>query len=179
MIYEQISGKRGDAMFEAWDALLLQGTISSFPMSSSSAVFQRKWHRLYKTLEEGEFDTLWLASYLGGQVPREGTCHFSLGSGASAALERSAWQARCRCSFRCHTRQSSTLPEPPGSIFRLVKLRPVAGEVHLRLVKEYLKWCHKIKAFPTFGTENTCTYWANSIVIHNPTARCRILLKEV
>jgi len=78
VIYEQVFGKRRDALFEAWDALLFQGTISSFPMLSLSAVFQRKWHSLYKGLEEGEIDDLRLASYLAQQVPVEGICHFSL-----------------------------------------------------------------------------------------------------
>ena len=78
MIYSQIFGKRRDALFEAWDALSIQGTLSSFPMLSLSGIFQRKWHSLYKALEKGEIDVQQLASYLAQQVPQEGVCHYSL-----------------------------------------------------------------------------------------------------
>lgn len=57
---------------------MLQGQLSSFPMLSLSSVFQRKWHSLYKALEQGEIDVERLASYLAQQVPQEGICHFSL-----------------------------------------------------------------------------------------------------
>jgi hypothetical protein len=77
-IYEQIFSKRRDAMFEAWDAMLIKGTITSFPMLSLSAGFQRKWHSLYKGLEQGEINAKRLASYLAQQVPQAGICHFSL-----------------------------------------------------------------------------------------------------
>jgi len=78
VIYGQIFGKRRDALFEAWDALSIQGTLSSFPMLSLSSIFQRKWHSLYKALEKGEIDVQQLASYLAQQVPQEGLCHYSL-----------------------------------------------------------------------------------------------------
>jgi len=78
VIYSQIFGKRRDALFEAWDALSIQGTLSSFPMLSLSGIFQRKWHSLYKALEKGEIDVQQLASYLAQQVPQEGVCHYSL-----------------------------------------------------------------------------------------------------
>jgi hypothetical protein len=71
-------GKRRDALFEAWDALMLQGMKSSFPWLSLSGVFRRKWHSLYKALEEGEIDANWLVGYLAQQVPQAGICHFSL-----------------------------------------------------------------------------------------------------
>jgi hypothetical protein len=77
-IYGQIFGKRRDALFEATDALLLYGKLTSFPMLSLSGVFQRKWHSLYKALEQGEIDDQRLESYLAGQVLQEGVCHFSL-----------------------------------------------------------------------------------------------------
>ena len=65
-------------MFETWDALILQGALTSFPMLSLSAVFQRKWSSLYKALEKGEIDADECANYLAQEVPQEGVCHFSL-----------------------------------------------------------------------------------------------------
>lgn len=65
-------------MFETWDALVLQGMKTSFPWLSLSGVFRRKWHSLYKALEQGEIDAHWLTDYLVRQVPRAGICHFSL-----------------------------------------------------------------------------------------------------
>jgi len=43
-IYEQIIGKSRNALFEAWDALILNGALTSFPMLSQHTIFQRKWH---------------------------------------------------------------------------------------------------------------------------------------
>ena len=81
--------KRRDAMFEAWDALVLQGMKSSFPWLSLSGVFRRKWHSLYKALEQGEIDANWLTKYLAQQVPQAGICHFSLdGTGWSRSRAR-------------------------------------------------------------------------------------------
>jgi hypothetical protein len=77
-IYAHGMGKRRDALFEALDALILHGMKSSFPWLSLSGVFRRKWHSLYKALEQGEIDTNGLASYLAQQVPQVGICHFSL-----------------------------------------------------------------------------------------------------
>lgn len=77
-IYQNGMGKRCDSLFEAWDALMLQGMKTSFPWLSLSGVFRRKWHSLYKALEQGEIDVNWLTSYLGQQVPQVGICHFSL-----------------------------------------------------------------------------------------------------
>ena len=65
-------------MFEAWDALLLHGELKSFPVLSLSKVFQRKWHSLYKALEQGEIDDNWLTSYLAQQVSPTGISNFSL-----------------------------------------------------------------------------------------------------
>lgn len=77
-IYEQVFGKRRDALFEAWDALLVQGMKTSFPRLSLSGVFRRKWHSLYKALEQGEIDAVRLTSYLAQQVPAARVCHFAL-----------------------------------------------------------------------------------------------------
>jgi hypothetical protein len=77
-IYAHGMSKRRDAIFEAWDALILHGMKSSFPWLSLSGVFRRKWHSLYKALEQGEIDDNWLTSYLAQQVPHAGVCHFSL-----------------------------------------------------------------------------------------------------
>jgi hypothetical protein len=77
-IYGQIFSKRQDALFEAMDALLLHGKLTSFPMLSLSSVFQRKWHSLYKALEQGEIDDQQMERYLARQVPQAGISHFSL-----------------------------------------------------------------------------------------------------
>jgi hypothetical protein len=77
-IYRHGMGKRSDALFEAWDALMLHGMSASFPCLSLSGVFRRKWHSLYKALEQGEIEATWLTSYLARQVSPEGVCHFSL-----------------------------------------------------------------------------------------------------
>lgn len=77
-IYDHGMSKRRDAMFEAWDALMLQGMNSSFPWLSLSGVFRRKWHSLYKAMEQGEINAIWLTNYLAQQVPQVGICHFSL-----------------------------------------------------------------------------------------------------
>lgn len=77
-IYAHGMSKRRDALFEAWDAMVLDGMKTSFPWLSLSGVFRRKWHSLYKALEQGEIDMNWLASYLAQQVPQAALCHFSL-----------------------------------------------------------------------------------------------------
>ena len=77
-IYAHGMSKRRDALFEAWDALVLHGMKTSFPWLSLSGIFRRKWHSLYKALEQGEIDMNWLASYLAQQVPQAAICHFSL-----------------------------------------------------------------------------------------------------
>jgi hypothetical protein len=77
-IYAHGMSKRRDAMFEAWDALMVGGMKTSFPWLSLSGVFRRQWHSLYKALEQGEIDANWLTSYLAQQVLQTGVCHFSL-----------------------------------------------------------------------------------------------------
>ena len=100
-IYEQFFGKRRDPLFEAWDALLLQGKLTSFPELSLNTVFQRKWHSLYKGLEKGEIDSDGLTNHLSQMVPQEGVCYYALdGTGWPAipkspmtAKRRSPWQS--------------------------------------------------------------------------------------
>jgi hypothetical protein len=65
---------------------MLQGMKSSFPWLSLSGIFRRKWHSLYKALEQGEIDANWVTSYLTQQVPQAGICHFS--------LDGTGWPAR-------------------------------------------------------------------------------------
>jgi hypothetical protein len=77
-VYEEIFGKRRDALFEAWDALLLNGALNSFPMLSQHMIFQRKWHSLYKALEKGEIDRDALESHLSKMVPQEGVRYYAL-----------------------------------------------------------------------------------------------------
>jgi hypothetical protein len=77
-IYERIFGKRRDGLFEAWDALLLNGTLTSFPMLSQHTIFQRKWHSLYKALEKGEIDYDALEDQLSKIVPQEGVRFYTL-----------------------------------------------------------------------------------------------------
>jgi hypothetical protein len=49
-IYAYGIGKRRDALFEAWDGLMLHGMKSSFPWLSMSGVFRRKSHSLSNAL---------------------------------------------------------------------------------------------------------------------------------
>jgi hypothetical protein len=77
-IYEQVFGKRRDAMFEAWDALLLNGALTSFPMLSQHTVFHRKWHSLYKAMEKGEMDYEALEDQLAKMVPQAGIRYYAL-----------------------------------------------------------------------------------------------------
>ena len=65
-------------MFEAWDALLLHGALTSFPMLSQKTVFQRKWHSLYKALEKGEIDSGAVTECLSQMVPDEGIRYYAL-----------------------------------------------------------------------------------------------------
>ncbi|MFC1879368.1 transposase [Chloroflexota bacterium] len=77
-IYEQFFGKRRDALFEAWDAMLVQGALTSFPMLSLNPVFQRKWSSLYKALGKGEIDSGGLEKYLSEMVPQDGVRYYAL-----------------------------------------------------------------------------------------------------
>ncbi len=57
----QVFVRRRDALFDALDALLSSGAVSSFAMLSQNERFQRKWPSLYAAVEDGEIDldALW------------------------------------------------------------------------------------------------------------------------
>jgi hypothetical protein len=69
---------RRDALFDLLDALICEGTVSSFARLSQSSRFQRKWPSLYAAFEDGEIDGSWLHTYLAQQVPQQGICVFPL-----------------------------------------------------------------------------------------------------
>jgi len=53
-IYENGILARRDALFDLLDALISEGSVSSFAMLSQSSQFQRKWPSLYAAIEDGE-----------------------------------------------------------------------------------------------------------------------------
>jgi len=69
---------RRDALFDLLDALLCEGSVSSFAMLSQSSRFQRKWPSLYAAVEDGDLDSQWLRNFLARQVPPNGICIFPL-----------------------------------------------------------------------------------------------------
>jgi hypothetical protein len=77
-IYEHGMTARRDALFNVLDALLCEGSVSSFAMLSQSEQFQRKWPSLYAALADGRMNSEWLREYLAGQVPSQGVCVFPL-----------------------------------------------------------------------------------------------------
>jgi hypothetical protein len=77
-IYENFFTRRKDAQFELLDALLLRDQITSFPMLSCSAAFNRRWHSAYAALERGDQDQDWLRTFLARQVPETKIQFFSL-----------------------------------------------------------------------------------------------------
>jgi hypothetical protein len=77
-IYEHGMTARRDALFNVLDALLCEGSVSSFAMLSQSEQFQRKWPSLYAALTDGRMDSEWLRRYLAEQVPSQGVCVFPL-----------------------------------------------------------------------------------------------------
>lgn len=68
---------------ETLDALCLTGAPSSFPILSLNKLFRRKWHSLYKGIERGSLNEIWMGGYLAQQVPQEGVQYY--------ALDGSAW----------------------------------------------------------------------------------------
>lgn len=70
--------KESNALFETLDALLLAGSIPSFPHLSFESHFQRKWSSLYKGLQRGKLNTDWLTNFLAQQVPEIGIQVYSL-----------------------------------------------------------------------------------------------------
>lgn len=77
-VYENGMLTRRDAMFDLLDALISEGSVSSFAMLSQSSRFQRKWPSLYAAVEDGAFDSEWLRNYLVRQVPQQGVCVFPI-----------------------------------------------------------------------------------------------------
>jgi hypothetical protein len=77
-IYNHGFGRRKDALFETLDALCLNGHFVAFPLLSLATTHRRKWHSLYKAVEQGSLDVAWLSSFLAQQVPRKGVQYFSL-----------------------------------------------------------------------------------------------------
>ena len=77
-VYEEGLTARRDAMFNLLDALLAQGSVSSFAMLSQAEQFQRKWPSLYAAVEDGRLNEVWLRKFLAQQVPTRGICVFAL-----------------------------------------------------------------------------------------------------
>jgi hypothetical protein len=77
-VYDHGITARRDAMFNLLDALLAQGSVSSFAMLSQAEQFQRKWPSLYAAVEDGQLNEAWLRQYLAQQVPQQGICYFAL-----------------------------------------------------------------------------------------------------
>jgi hypothetical protein len=69
---------RRDALFNLVDALLAQGSVSSFAMLSQAEQFERKWPSLYAAVEDGQLDEAWLRKYLAQQVLEQDICIFAL-----------------------------------------------------------------------------------------------------
>ena len=77
-VYEKGMPARRDALFNIVDALLCEGTVSSFAMLSQSEQFQRKWPSLYAAVADGQIESAWLREYLAQQVPSQGVCVFPI-----------------------------------------------------------------------------------------------------
>ena len=77
-VYENGITARRDAIFDLLDALISEGSVTSFAMLSESSQFQRKWPSLYAAVEDGEIDSAWLQTYLARQVSQKGVCVFPL-----------------------------------------------------------------------------------------------------
>jgi hypothetical protein len=69
---------RKDALFEILDAICLNGHVAAFPQLSLDQVHRRTWHSLYKAVQKGNLDEVWLSRFLAQQVPRKGVQYFSL-----------------------------------------------------------------------------------------------------
>jgi hypothetical protein len=77
-VYRHFLTRERDAQFELADALLLSGSITTFPALSQSPVFRRGWPSAYTAIERGEQDTEWLRRHLSQQVPAGQVCVFAL-----------------------------------------------------------------------------------------------------
>ncbi len=77
-LYAKGFGKERDALSEAFDAICITGSLSSFPMLSLSNGFQRQGHSLYKAVERGQVNDKWLCQRLSQEIPQKGIQYFSL-----------------------------------------------------------------------------------------------------
>ena len=77
-VYEKGMPARGDALFNVVDALLCEGSVTSFAMLSQSEQFHRKWPSLYAAVADGKIDSAWLREYLARQVSSQGVCVFPI-----------------------------------------------------------------------------------------------------
>jgi hypothetical protein len=77
-VYEKGMQARRDAMFNVVDALLCEGSVTSFAMLSQSDQFQRRWPSLYAAMADGRIDSAWLRRYLAQQVSSQGMCVFPI-----------------------------------------------------------------------------------------------------
>ena len=77
-VYSNGFTARRDALMNVLDALVAQGSVSSFAMLSQAEQFPRKWPSLYAAVEDGRLNEDWLRQYLAQQVPQQGICLFAL-----------------------------------------------------------------------------------------------------
>jgi hypothetical protein len=77
-VYQHGITCRRDAVFDLLDALLAEGSVSSFALLSQAEPFQRKWPSVYAAVEDGQVNEAWLRQYLAQQVPQQGICVFAL-----------------------------------------------------------------------------------------------------
>ena len=91
-VYENGMLARRDALFDLLDALISEGSVSSFAMLSQSSQFQRKWPSLYAAVEDGEIDSQWLRTYLARQVPQKGICVFRSTAHPGLGQDHACWK---------------------------------------------------------------------------------------
>jgi len=77
-VYQSGITARRDALFDLLDALVAQGSVTSFAMLSQAKPFQRKWPSLYGAVEDGRLNEARLRTFLARQVPHSGICFFAL-----------------------------------------------------------------------------------------------------
>lgn len=99
-IYEHGLERRKDALFETLDAICLNGRFAAFPLLSLNQVHRRKWHSLYKALEQGSLDEVWLSRFLAQQVPSQGVQYFSLDGTPGPGRELARWMTANMCIIR-------------------------------------------------------------------------------
>jgi len=77
-VYDCAFTARRDALFELLDAVTLEGPVYSFPWLSLSPTCQRQWSSLYKAVEKGRIDCVWLHIFLAQRAPHGGVCYWAL-----------------------------------------------------------------------------------------------------